>query len=145
MAFKIPSKPVDKNRVIIPEDPSLPKFCFSDAEKQEELGRGSFASTFKAKYGGNIVAIKQLHINKWDETGKKFMKEVKIMNSLKNDHIVRFKAVSYSPLAIMTEYALFDFRPFGGSTMQCNSLNSLMDFVRTFNMRTIESFNINME
>ena len=142
MAFKIPLNVPQKQRIVIPEDPSLQKFSFADVVKEEELGRGSFGSTFKATYKLGVVAIKELHINKWDETGKKFLKEAKILQGLKNKNIIEFLSVSYYPLAIMMEYASFDFHPFGNSTMKCCGLNVFLDFVKSFKMKTIESFSV---
>ena len=58
MAFKIPYIP--SSELIIPEDSSLPKFCYADLKKEGELGRGSFGTTFKACYKGETVAVKEL-------------------------------------------------------------------------------------
>ena len=57
MAFKIPFPP-PKEVVVIPEDPSLPKFSYSELSQKESLGRGSFGTTFKANFRGDTVAVK---------------------------------------------------------------------------------------
>ena len=46
MAFAIPFVPTKK--VSFPKDPLLPKFFYDDVVKEENLGRGSFGSTYKA-------------------------------------------------------------------------------------------------
>lgn len=44
-------------------------------------------------------------LNEVDEEEKKlFFKEVALLNSLKHQSIVKFKAVCYQPLAMMLEY-----------------------------------------
>ena len=37
----------------------------------EELGRGYFGSTYKARFKGDTVAIKEFIRSKWDKTGEK--------------------------------------------------------------------------
>ena len=90
MDFKIPATAFTLPIPITPEDKTLPKFKFSDVTRKEDLGHGSFGSTYKALYQGKTVAVKQLHNNTWDETGKKFLKEATIMNTLRHDKIVEF-------------------------------------------------------
>ena len=43
----------------------------------EELGRGYFGSTYKARFKGDIVAIKEFIRRKWDEPGEKIWKRQK--------------------------------------------------------------------
>ena len=97
MAFTTPFVPPKK--VSFREDLLLPKFFYDEVIKEEELGRGSFCSTYKARF--SAVAIKEFIRNKWDETGKKFLKESKILKSLNHPNVVNFKNVCYQPLAIM--------------------------------------------
>ena len=99
--------------------------------KEEELGRGSFGVVYKARYQSDIVVIKQLHVNDWNQNGKNIVKEAKIINSLKNECIIRFLGVSYSPLAMMLEYACFDFSCLGGS-MKLSAMNEFFKFVDIF-------------
>ena len=56
MAFTIPFVPPKK--ISFPEDPLLPKFFYDEVVDEEELGRGSFWSTYKARFKGDTVAIK---------------------------------------------------------------------------------------
>ena len=57
MAFTTPFVPPKK--VSLPEDPLLPIFFYDEVIKEEELGRGSFCSTYKARFKGDAVAIKE--------------------------------------------------------------------------------------
>ncbi|XP_033124350.1 mitogen-activated protein kinase 5-like [Anneissia japonica] len=59
------------------------------------------------------------------EDKKLFLKEVALLNELHHDNIVQLKAVSQQPPAIMLEYVVFDFQPFGDD-VQVNSLSSLL-------------------
>ena len=70
MAFTILFVPPKK--VSIPEDPLLAKFFYDEVVREEEPGRGSFGSTYKARFKGDTVPIKEFIRNKWDETGRKF-------------------------------------------------------------------------
>ena len=45
----------------------------------EELGRGSFGSTYKVRFKGDTVAIKEFIRSKWNETRENFLKESKIL------------------------------------------------------------------
>ena len=49
--------------------------------------------TDKALFKGDIVAIKEIIGNKWDETGTNFLKEAKILGSLNHHNLVNFKNV----------------------------------------------------
>ena len=57
--FKIPSLPVANEK--INKDETLKEFSMKDIEKSEVLGRGSFGTTFIAKFDSKEVALKQLH------------------------------------------------------------------------------------
>ena len=142
MAFQIP-KHLPKKGISVSRDPTLPTFSFSNVTKEEELGRGSFGVVYKARYQSDIVVIKQLHVNDWNQNGKKIVKEAKIINSLKNECIIRFLGVSYSPLAMMLEYACFDFSCLGGS-MKLSAMNEFFKFVDIFAMKSLESFSLKM-
>lgn len=139
MAFEIPAVAFKRSSHHV--DEALQQFIYSDIQRQEDVCHGSFGSTYKALYHNKTVAVKVLHNNLWDEMGKKFVKEAKFMQSLKHEHIAKFLGVSYDPLAIMLEYACFDFTPFGGDR-KFSSLNLFLDFVSAFKMKTVESFSV---
>ena len=132
--FKRPSIPP---KCKFPEsfrNPKLGVFDHGKAMKIKKLGEGSFGSATLFRYEGNEVVIKELHCEEWDQTGRKFLKEASIMSSLECKHVVSFKAISYDPMAIMTDYSCFSFRPFND---QCNvtvhSLDKYLSFLNTFN------------
>ena len=101
MAFIIWFVPLKE--VSFPEDPFPLLFKLLDDEviKEEKLGRGSFHFTYKARFKGETVAIKEFTRNKWDETGKTYLKEAKILKSLNHPNVKNFKNAFYQPLAIM--------------------------------------------
>ena len=84
----------------------------------EELGRGYFGSTYKARFEGDNVAIKEFNRSKWDETGGGWgggggnLKEAKILERLNQPNSANFKNVCYQLLAIMFENMSFSFSPF---------------------------------
>ena len=65
MAFKLPSDIFRKQKVLIPQDPSLPSFVFSNVHKGEEIGRGAFASVHIVKYKGRTYVVKKLQVDEW--------------------------------------------------------------------------------
>ena len=143
LPFKIPSlAKLSAPRVKV--DPTLPTYDCDLLQKEDEIGRGSFGVVFKAKFKGCDVVFKELQGTYADETDiKRFVKEAKLMNDLKNKspNIVEFHAISYSPLTMMMEYACFDFEPFGG-TMRCSGLNTFLSFVNKFQCQGIEFFQL---
>ena len=66
-----------------------------------KIGSGSFA--------GENKVLKKLHCKDWDTTGKKFIKEAKIMKELQHKNIVKFFAVCLNPFGILIEFCTFDF------------------------------------
>ena len=91
--------------------PILKNIC--ERRLLEELGHGSFGSTYKARFKGDTVAMKEFIRSKWDETGKKKLKESKRLERLNQPNVLDFRNVCYQPLAIMFENILFSFSPFG--------------------------------
>ena len=91
MAFKLPSDIFRKQKVLIPQDPSLPSFVFSNVHKGEEIGRGAFASVHIVKYKGRTYVVKTLHVDEWNDVGKQFIKEAKLLHMLKSEFVIGFK------------------------------------------------------
>ena len=63
-----------------------------------------------ATLGENVVVKKMFDLE--DDEKDLFLKEVKLLNTLKHPNIVTFHGMSISPPAIMLEYMCFDFRLF---------------------------------
>ena len=61
-------------------------------------------------------------------TRRLFVKEARILNSLRHTNIVELKAVCDSPLAMMMEYVFFDFSPFC-LQHRVSSLQDYLDFL----------------
>ena len=98
MAFTVPFVPLKE--VSFPKDPFplLPKFG-----DDEVINQTVVSCINKARFKEETVAIKEFNRNKWDETGKTFLKEAKILKSLNHPNVVNFKNACYQSLAIMFE------------------------------------------
>ena len=71
--------------------------------------------------------------------GEKFLKEVKILESLNHPNLVNFKNVCYQPLAIMFEYVSFSFSPFG-TIREIRRLNGFPRFLYYFSVKMVKLF-----
>ncbi|CAF1405672.1 unnamed protein product [Adineta ricciae] len=73
---------------------------------ENPLGRGSFGTVYKGRWKYQIVAIKQLHLNRLSRQEKKsFVKEIKIMSSLgKHRNLVDLHGYTLEPLCLIMEY-----------------------------------------
>ena len=136
MAFHFPN--LNKMQVIN-RDADLRTFKqdeLSHGEK-EILGRGSFGIAYISEYKGAVVVIKELLCKEWSQTGKKLIKEAKIMKQCSSKYVVQFLAVCYDPLALMLEYIFFDFKPFGGK-LRISSLDELLQFCDNIDFKGLE-------
>ena len=116
MAFKLPSfgllgRPTALKRNSLFD--GLPQFPWDDISDEEEIGRGSFGCVFTVKQcDGEPVVLKKLPRQHDCET-RLFVKEARILHSLRYKHIVEMKAICENPISMMLEYLYFDFVPFG--------------------------------
>ena len=63
-----------------------------EAKKVREIGRGHFAPVLTARHIGEEFVLKEIFCKHWDQEGKKFPKNVKILNDLKiQKHITNIK------------------------------------------------------
>ena len=93
------------------DDHEMPPFDFRCIEEKEVIGCGSYGIVYKARYISEDVVLKKILGESIDEEDS-FIKEARLIRSLKHRNIVSFKAFCASPLAIMLEYVYFDFAPF---------------------------------
>ena len=122
MSFKLPSlrKAASQRR----SAPGLPLFKFEKLESKELIGHGSFGTVYKGIYNSQTVVAKQLRGESQEEEDC-FIKEARLMNTIDHENVVKFKAFSTTPLAIMMEYLHFDFSLFDVS----KSLSNLVEFL----------------
>ena len=73
-----------------------------------------------------MVVVKKL-LRHHEREKRLFLKEARILNSLRNEHVVALKAVCETPLAMMLQYVYFDFAPFGLEG-RVSSLQDFLDF-----------------
>ena len=57
---------------------TLQVFDHAKAEKIEKLGEGTFGSAVLVRYEGSYAVVKDLKCEEWDESGRKFLKEVNL-------------------------------------------------------------------
>ncbi len=102
----------------------IPKFIWEEVVVKEQIGTGSFGSVVLARYRQDDIMLKQPFSVEGFE--REFLKEVRLLNSVKGyPNVVKFRAVCYSPFAIMQEFVSFSFAPFGDET----SASSLATFL----------------
>ena len=89
--------------------------------KMYETERGSGNSREK------VVVKKALGEDLEDK--KNFVKEARILRDLQHPNIVNFKGICTTPVALILEYAYFDFMPFGMNS----KVSSLSGFLATLN------------
>ena len=119
--FKIPSLLVVREEVN--KDETLKEFSIKDIEKWEVIGRGSFGTTFIAKFDGKEVALKQPHTRN-DEVAK-FLNEAKVMSCIVHENVVGFEAV-------------FDFNVFG-TDRKLSTPEDLLCYCDSFMFQNIET------
>ena len=92
------------------------KIEYNDIQIDKEIGKGGYATVYKAVYRGKVIALKQIDVIE----GKKlqlayddFIRETWIMSGIKHHNIIKFYGLCKTPLCILTDFAacgnLFDF------------------------------------
>ena len=114
IAFKLP---YFTKKAIVNKVTDLPQFRNEDLKEIGIVGRGSFGVVVKAKhlvhgYVSDKVVVKKLLEDSVDDQ-QEFIKEARMLHSLKQENVVSFKAFCQRPCAIMLEYVCFDFSLFG--------------------------------
>lgn len=133
--FRVP-QPKEK-----PPDPvlmfsDLPQFNWQHLSSLECIGRGNFGTVDSAIYSPpNKPSLKVVLKQPYDITGneKEFLKEARLLHSFEeHPNIVKFEAICTTPTyAMMTEYVVFSFKPFGDNTV----VSSLADFLQHIDTR----------
>ena len=63
-----------------------------ERKKVRELGRGHLVSVIIGRHNGEEFVLKEIFCKHWDQEGKKFPKELNILNDLKiQKHITNIK------------------------------------------------------
>ena len=104
--------------VIVPDlsMAEVPKIEYTEIEIEKEIGKGGFATVYKARYNGKLVALKQIDLgeeSKLEDAYSDFMRESWIMSGVQHPNIIGFLGLCSNPLCIVTDFAskgnLFDF------------------------------------
>ncbi len=87
---------------------SVPLINYKDLNinPDDKLGQGSFGIVYKGIWNDQIVAIKQLHLNRFTRQEKiSFVKEIKIMSTLgEHPNLVRLYGYTLEPPCLIMEY-----------------------------------------
>ena len=83
---------------------------YDEIEIIKEIGKGGFATVYKANYKGKQVALKKIDIVEGStavEVFNDFIRETWIMNGIQHRNIIGFHGLCTTPLCIMTDFAAF--------------------------------------
>ena len=130
MAFKLPSinERVSSDKSFI-KDYGLPLFDWNVLQdKEDAIGCGSFGLVFVARAKEEKVVIKKL-LSDDDQEMRLFLKEAKIFQGIRSEHVIKFKAACIEPCAIMLEYLYFDFAPFGQVSEKVSNLDKFLQYI----------------
>ena len=86
MTFKVPFITTKKR---LEDADGIDSFALSETEKIKVIGKGAFASAALAKHNGEQVVLKEILSKHWDKKEKKILKEVKILNAVKNHNMLQ--------------------------------------------------------
>ena len=100
------------------------------------LGKGSFASTYKAIDESKNVCVKKLHPTLDKEHVGTFSKEAEVIQRINNNHVVKLIPVSDNPMTIMMEICAFSFTPFNRDA----TVNSLDEFLSYYDQEDLHCF-----
>ena len=100
------------------------------------LGKGSFASTYKAINELKSVCVIKLHPTLGKEHVATFYKEAEIIQRINNRHVVKLIAVSDNPITIMMEFCAFSFMPVNRNT----TVDSLDEFFSYYDQEDLHYF-----
>ena len=118
------SRPSIEKKKVTQENLPSPLFKFDDLINKDVIGRGAFGLVFKATYKDETVVVKRILGESTDDEDC-FLKEAKLINSVKHENIALFKGFCTSPYAIIMEYFSFEFSPFELS----KQVSNLIDFL----------------
>ena len=88
------------------------------------LDKAVLDSSTKRIIGQKLSLWKRMPVSQGEDEDV-FLKEAKLIHSLRHENVVGFKGFCHSPCAMMLEYVYFDFSPFGNSKV----ISNLGDFL----------------
>ena len=75
-------------------------FKYEDLKEKDVIGHGSYGTVITGKLGAETFVAKKL-IGESKDDEKCFLKEAKLLNSVKHKNVVLFKAFCSSPLTFL--------------------------------------------
>ncbi len=94
-------------------DDGLDRYKLEDVKERDVIGKGSFGSVLTGKFNGSFVVVKKLLRQNNDCEKRLFAKECRLHGNIRCKNIAKMISVCDSPLAMMLEYAYFEWmRPF---------------------------------
>ena len=89
---------------------------YNSIKIQKEIGKGGFATVYKAEYNNEIVALKVIDLldpELLEAAYTDFVRECWIMSGLQHHNVIGFRGLCMEPLCILTDFAnygnLYDF------------------------------------
>jgi len=82
---------------------------FKDIELGDTIGEGGYATVYRGKWKGHIVAVKQVKLvnivnTEADNVFAEFRREVQLMSGLQNENLVVLKAICMEPFCMVLEF-----------------------------------------
>ena len=82
---------------------------FKDIELGDIIGEGGYATVYKGKWKGQVVAVKQVKLvnivnNETDNVFAEFRREVQLMSGLQNENLVVLKAICMEPFCMVLDF-----------------------------------------
>ena len=103
----------------------LPRFCWDDVSIEKQVDSGAFGVVYLGRYASERIVVKTLK-GESGESKKRFLKEAKLLYDVRgHNNVSQFKAFCDNPYAIIMEYSMFDFNPFGADKI----VTTLQDFL----------------
>ena len=130
MSFKLPllkSRGNAKNSAHVV--PNLGGFKWEEFNEKRMLGEGSFGYVYTGEYKGQVVVVKKAKRQTNQPETDLLIKEIRILNEIKCENVVKVKGFCSQPSAVMLEYLYFDFQPFRIDSDPVTSLAAYLDFI----------------
>lgn len=82
---------------------------FKDIELGDIIGEGGYATVYKGKWQGQVVAVKQVKLvnivnNEADNVFAEFRREVQLMSGLQHENLVVLKAICMEPFCMVLDF-----------------------------------------
>ncbi|XP_060577576.1 ovarian-specific serine/threonine-protein kinase Lok-like [Ruditapes philippinarum] len=147
MAFKVPViprlvQPLKQPSKLQSECLGLPSINIDALKLTKTIGSGNFGKVSLYHHGESYVIMKEM-LGDSEDHERLFVKEAKLLNTIKHPNIVQFKGIvkSDEKTAFLMEYIHFDLTPFG-NPKNISNLNQLKTNLDASDYAGFEHFQI---